>query len=106
MNPGFFRGGNQPLSPKAEKGGYSFLQFQASGSPSLLSCHSLHPVSRALPPLFTPTSVFQLVWFGLAFCFVLPGECHTFPRVFVLPNSSPSSIIVSHFTFLANSIPS
>lgn len=46
-------------------------------------------------------NLFNLVWY-----FVLPGECHTFPRVFVLHNPYPSSTIVSVFELLARSIPS
>lgn len=47
-----------------------------------------------LPTLLTPTSLFQIDWFGSVFCFVLFGKYHTFLKVFVLPNPCLPSIIV------------
>lgn len=99
-------GGDQPLSPKAEKLGYGFLPLQAADSLPL-SCHRLHLSSKreSFSPLHSHFffSLIGLVWY---FCFVLPGKCHNFLRLFLLPNPYVSpSIIVPLFKLLASSIP-
>lgn len=104
------REGDQPLSPKAEKLGYCFLQPQASSSLPLSFpvTASICLISRALPPLFAPTSLFQLV----LFCFAcrmphLPkGICSTqslsfFLRSFSLQASSQLHSIMSPLPTLA-----
>lgn len=91
-----------------KKPGYSFLQLQASGvSLSCLSSHCLHFPNK-WSSFSTLCSHFSfsvgVIWVGffILFCFVLPGECLTFPRLLFFYYPSLSQLTL--FKLLANSI--